>query len=70
MKKRQVAVSIPVAGNKRALWVAIESGNGFTVRYWDGNGTLKHRAKISLEELDGAISAARRHGYPFTDLMI
>lgn len=70
MKKRQVAISIPVARGKRALWVAIESGRGFTVRFLDSAGELKRRASIDIDELNDAITTARRMGYQITDLMI
>lgn len=70
MKKRQVTISIPVVRGKRALWVAIESGRGFTVRFWNSAGELRQRSSIGLDELNNAIEAARLRGYSITDLMI
>ena len=70
MRKRQVAISIPVAQDQRALWVAIESGRGFTVRFWNSAGELRTRASIGLDELNNVIMEARRMGYQISDLMI
>lgn len=70
MKKRQVAISIPVAQNQRALWVAIESGRGFTVRFWNSAGELTGRKSIDLDGLNEAIKTARRMNYQISDLMI
>lgn len=70
MKKRLVAISIPVARGKRALLVAIESGRGFTVRFWNSAGELTGRKFIDLDGLNEAIERARRMNYQISDLMI